>query len=194
MLIADRFIFIHFPKTGGTFVTKVLEEYLNAHGYPCKRITINLLIPHTSEIYGQHGGCNEIRRGWETSRVLLSIRRNPYDIYVSQYEFEWWKRQPKVDPNIIRKDFPDFPNLTFEQFLHLKNSLFRNKILGDRKLKIDIGIHTLQFIRFFFKNPYKTIEKIDLNYIEHGEYLNDMHPVTFLRTESLNKDLHDFLL
>ena len=171
MLITDRFIFIHFPKTGGTFVTKVLEKYLNDHCHLYRRIFINSLIPNTSEIYGQHGGCNEIPKGWEKNRVLLSKRRNPYDMYVSQYEFKWWRRQPKVDDDRIKKDFPDFPNITFKQFIELKNTLFRDQILRDIKLKVDIGVNTLQFIRFFFKNPYETLKKIDHNYMEHDNYL-----------------------
>jgi len=194
MLITDRFIFLHFPKTGGTFVSKVLEEYLYAHCHLYKKVITNSLIAKTSEIYGQHGGCNDIPKGWEMNRVLLSTIRNPYDLYVSQYEFKYWKRQPKVDADKLRKDFPDFPNITFKQFLELKNTLFRAQILGDTKLKVDIGVNTLQFIRFFFKNPCKTIEKIDVDYIECGEYLNDLHAVTFLRTECLNNDLHNFLL
>ena len=194
MLITDRFIFIHFPKTGGTFITKVLEEYFNAHCHLYRKIIINSLIPNTNETYGQHGGCNEIPKGWDINRVLVSVSRNPYDLYVSQYEFKWWKRQPKVDVDKIKKSFPDFPNITFKQFLELKNTLFRSQILRDIKLKADIGVNTLQFIRFFFKNPYETIKKIDQDYIQHEKYLNDMHEITFLRTESLNQDLYSFLL
>lgn len=31
MILTDRFVFMHIPKTGGTFVSRVLRELLTPH-------------------------------------------------------------------------------------------------------------------------------------------------------------------
>jgi len=194
MFITDRFIFIHLPKTGGTFVTRILEQYMTEQCLLFKKLIINDTVPFTQEKYGQHGGCNEIPPGWERGRTIVSIMRNPFDWYVSQYEFGWWKNHPLIDPSIIRKSFPEYPELSFERYIEMRNTLFLRQITGGMNLKADIGTGTVQFIRFFFKNPYEILSSITDEYIESGQYRKDMHEVHFLRTERLNSDLYNFLV
>jgi hypothetical protein len=33
MIITEKFVYIHWPKTGGTFVTQVLDELISVHGH-----------------------------------------------------------------------------------------------------------------------------------------------------------------
>ena len=70
MLIYDRFIFIHMPKTGGKFLTEVLEREL---GPPLQTLTI-------------HTGWNGIPADAAGLPILMFVR-NPWDWYVSWYHY-----------------------------------------------------------------------------------------------------------
>ena len=146
MLLADRFTYVHEPKTGGTFVTHVLSRL---HGgltdVPASRLRAQALragLPslafyperlraHTAnggaQKYGaiynwnDHGTCSEIPRR-HRSRPILATVRNPLETYVSMYLFGWWKR-PEYFPQYERTvpDFHaryrDFPDVSFRQYL-----------------------------------------------------------------------------
>lgn len=43
MIVSDKYIFIHFPKTGGTFVSTVIENYLKRQIKVVCKIIINSL-------------------------------------------------------------------------------------------------------------------------------------------------------
>lgn len=70
MLIHDRFVVLHLQKTGGTFLTKVLERELE--GSLTKR--------------GAHQGWRAIPPE-AADRPVLAFVRNPWDWYVSWYHF-----------------------------------------------------------------------------------------------------------
>jgi hypothetical protein len=74
VLIHDRFVFIHVPKTGGTFLRHMLKEEL-PDCYPL----------------GEDDG--RVHHGWDRipdeaqGRPVLAFVRNPWDWYVSWYSF-----------------------------------------------------------------------------------------------------------
>jgi hypothetical protein len=73
MLIHDRFVFLHVPKTGGSFLGRMLRQELGCRPLPD--------VPRSS-----HYGWNRIpaeARG----RPVLAFVRNPWDWYVSWYSF-----------------------------------------------------------------------------------------------------------
>ena len=44
-------------------------------------------------IHGKkHSSVNEIKSAYSNLPVLTNVR-NPFDLYVSEYEFGWWKRK-----------------------------------------------------------------------------------------------------
>lgn len=74
MLITRGFVYVHVPKTGGTFVRKITTDTSNA----------DFIVEHA--ING-HAGVNEIPTEWRHLPRLSSVR-NPWDWYVSWYEYQ----------------------------------------------------------------------------------------------------------
>ncbi|MGD2111372.1 MAG: sulfotransferase family 2 domain-containing protein [Phycisphaerae bacterium] len=195
MIIADRFVFIHLPKTGGTFVTDVLHRLYKCT--PDARLWRRLLKPWArSPLLNikKHGTCNEIPARHRTKPIIACVR-NPYDRYVSQFEFGWWKtdRFPDIDRERIRRRFSHFPDLSFEEFIEAADMMFGQlKDTGpDREQRL--GYHTEQFVRYFFREPQRVFGLIDEDYLQMRRYKQDMYPVRFMRTDRLNQDLHDCL-
>jgi hypothetical protein len=113
---------------------------------------------------------------------------------VSQYEFGWWKRPEYTKhfrsiPN-FQQLYPRFPNLTFEEYVRAANAAFCRYKKGRQEL----GLHTEEFVNFYFKNPREVAPKIDDEYLAAQRYKMDMFNIHFIRTECLNEELHAFLL
>jgi len=111
MILTDKYLFVHFPKTGGTFVTKVLQDFFDRENLLYKRLFIEEKNPYTKEIFGQHGGCNEIPQGLLKNRFIVSIIRNPFELYVSQYEFKLWQNKSPEQTAQIKQNFSNYPDL-----------------------------------------------------------------------------------
>jgi Sulfotransferase family len=198
MILTDDFVFIHQPKTGGTFVTKMLSHlyepdtdrrlvkrsvrsFCRGHG----RLMLNVR---------KHGTCRDIPPSHQTKLILATVR-NPYDRYVSQYEFAWWRQRPECfgDVTELKKRYPRYPDLTFPEFIDLCNSCrirFENRRLSREESP---GWQTQQFMHYFFLNPDQAFPSIDTDYIAARKYVADMFPVRFIRVNRLNQELHDFL-
>lgn len=199
MILTDDFVFIHEPKTGGTFVTEMLSsiyEPVTDHGV-IKRVLRRMHRRGKKPVLNilKHGTCSEIPNSHRDKPILATIR-NPYDLYVSQYEFAWWKVHPEdyCDVQELRKRYPHYPYLTFEEFIELNNTLFL-RLKNDRfPPEACLGLQTEQFVRYFFKNPEKVFPAIDEEYIASRKYKADMLPVHFIHTDRLNQELCDFLV
>jgi hypothetical protein len=195
VLFTDRFVYVHQPKTGGTFVTSML---LQLHGVEWNRLfhlqsmvrrNIRRRTPLGTFVYNnnKHGTCAEIPSSERDKRILATVR-NPFDWYVSQHEFGWWKRKDflpyyRAVPG-FDEDYAEFPDLAFEPWLRLMYAAFG----GD-----GVGYASREFVRFYFREPDSVLPKIDAGYIESGRFRDDMFDVDFLHTERLNVELHDFL-
>jgi hypothetical protein len=138
MIFTDRFVYVHQPKTGGTFVTAVL---FRLHDFRWTRwthlkSTFRVNLAHRNRygtfIYNnhKHGGRAAIPPEQRHKPVLATVR-NPYDLYVSQYEFGWWKRRE------YRRWFR--PELSFEEYVHAAGEAF--------------GPLSQQFLRFHDGRP-----------------------------------------
>jgi len=217
MIITDDFVYIHYPKTGGTFVTKVLQElyqYKKRYRYLgtlLPKIIRSKVLQYAEIRYrvqgfnyrNVHGTCREIPQEHRDKPILATIR-NPYDRYVSHYEFGWWKTHAEEEFEFytvkeIKDKYPNFPDLDFEEYLNLWNATW----LPEKMKKINFqsnesfGIETLDFIQFFFKNPQEVLAKFLYDphgYISSQRYTADMFNVHFIRTDRLNEELYDFLL
>lgn len=186
MILTDDFVYIHQPKTGGTFVTKVLERL-----YAGRLVNTQ-----------KHAGCTEIPEAWR-GKPLLTTLRNPYDRYVSQYRFAWWKLHPDMycGEAEMRAMFPHYPDLSFGEFLQLANTKFVNRhhreetgfrnehFPEDRRL----GWHTEQFVRLYCQRPRDVFRAIDEDFITQGRCREALYPVRFTFAEDLNRGLHAFL-
>ena len=117
MIITDKFVFIHFPKTGGLSATDMLEKVHQKkslrHYFTGPPLYENLLHPNIKKIYGAseyrpHGTYDQIPEE-HRCKVIVSSIRNPFDRYVSTYEFRvWTKRNPAEMENILQA-YPAFP-------------------------------------------------------------------------------------
>ncbi len=212
MLLSDKFVFIHFPKTGGTFVTKTIEKI-----HPKNRLgrldqdrkltkllmllgiaggsVINLKDGH----YAKHATYDDIPFRFKNKKIFSTIR-NPYDQYVSQYEFGFWKKFPErffFDVENFLKLYPGWEEISFPEYIRLVNIRKHVKRLEENSdnPEFPVGRQTYEFMNFFFKQSAKIFaSEIDEKYVKNGDYKRDLAPVHFLTTEYLNRELYNFLI
>ncbi|HEX7174451.1 MAG TPA: hypothetical protein VF240_04105 [Pyrinomonadaceae bacterium] len=208
MLFTDRFVYVHGPKTGGTFVTSMLFRLYGlrwtrwAHarnalfGEVRRRHPGYGALVHNSN---KHGGCNEIPPPQRGKRILATVR-NPFDLYVSQYEFGWWRRAEflryyEALPR-FRDEYPSFPDLSFAEYVQLSNAAL-SPLSGGVRADGDArpGLITEQFLNFCFRDPRAAYERLRARrYAAPKDAAADMHDIHFVRTDQLNRGLYDFLV
>lgn len=192
MIVTDRLVFVHMPKTGGTFVRKVLEELYGVAPAPRGRLArlLRRLRPRRRPPFHQlrkHGACREIPP--EAAHLpILGCVRNPLDRYVSQYTFGWWRTHPEEFPGIA--EHPSFPELTFTEFVELAMERFARH--DHPRVDPSLGWHTVQLVEWYGLDPKRLLGS---SAALTAERLRDgLFPVTFLHTDRLNHDLLEALL
>jgi len=190
MILTPDFVYIHYPKTGGTFVTHVL-----------------------SRVYGgrdggfldadKHATCSQIPEE-HRGKPIVSCLRNPFERYVSQYRFGWWKLHPDLycGAEEMRRLYPHYPDIAFAEFVHLANAKFLNcyqmRPTGFVNRNFppgrEPGWHTEQFVRFFFRDPREAFARLDEAALGRGDFRRDLYPVHFLPVDRLNDALYELLL
>lgn len=201
MIITENFVFLHHAKTGGTFITEVLRKLnrnLSRQKNLGKQTLIELMNPNTIRVNSRnrltvHGTYEQIPEEYR-ERSILSCIRNPFDRYVSLYEYRQWQRKAFTNQKIISDKFPEFPNLSFERYIEFVNMIDLPQRPHYDKLSVDIGLQSYGFIQMFAKNVLKTIQSLDEEYIENGNFVIDMPTIHFLRMENLNQELYEALL
>ncbi len=195
MIATDKFVYVHMPKTGGTFVTEVLFRLQDLLG------TEKLIIrnPRTGWFLSElkHGGYRDVPKA-HRGKPLLTTVRNPFDLYVSEYEFGWWKRFEykiyfRLYAGRYRKEFPGFPDLSFEQYVRLWNRAFCRGANKDFDAPGSVGWLTHRFVEFYAKKPRDVLRRLNGELVDSGALGREMADVTFIRTEELNVDLHGYL-
>lgn len=221
MIITDKFVYIHMPKTGGTFTTCVLTRLhqlprpLSFSARTLRRVIRKLGVKTavcSSTKYGpiadiepKHGTCHDIPEPYQ-DKPILSTLRSPYEWYVSQYEFGWWKRtfmyHPESHPTpagyaieealpAFQAAHPHFPNLTFVEFIDL---CCQAASIYDHDDLHRFGLYTHVLVKFFFRSPADALASLDLSYLESKHHRTDMFDVRFVMTHDLNQQLRDRLL
>lgn len=207
MILHDKFVYIHLPKTGGTFVTNMLGQLHNSNGQGSHltRFTTKFFGTTGNDIidtdrYGtKHGTCRQIPVLFRNKPIFTTIR-NPYERYVSDYEFGWWKKYPEkyfFDYQKVYSLYPDFPEISFYDFVEVMNNYtFSEQFeFSGINLPFYFGMQTYLFIKYFFKYPHlQILSQMNRDYFEQQKYQQDMFPVTFIKTHNLNQGLYDFLL
>lgn len=196
MIITDRFVFVHMPKTGGTFVSTMLRQ---AHGIASKHAAQAGLLWRWLGVrqgdlveWKKHGSCRDIPCRHSGKPVVATIR-NPYDRYVSQYEFGWWKKYPHTlgDVAAISRRFPTFPDLSFADYVHMTNMFLAR---GGADDEYPLGWHATQFMDFFVRNPWVTRTEVTPTLLASAAWAAEVIPFRFLRTHRLNTDLFAWLI
>jgi hypothetical protein len=210
MIITKNFIVINFPKTGSTYVRKVIKELYDKRieknfilkiGYKIgllKPFYEELILPNIKYKKGlvndsdQHGIFSQIPQK-HRSKVIVSVVRCPYERFFSIYEFRFWEIRPILSKELINEHLPQFPNLTPDDFVDYLKLLVRHTF-SEQQLDFKLGISSMQFIKFFFKEPDEILKKIDNEYIQSDSlFKNDIANITFLKQDTLNENLASFL-
>ena len=204
MIITEKFIYIHRPKTGGSFVTDALLKLYGGKWNFWKHAKLAIFKEiHFKNVLGtltfnanKHGGCSEIQPKYK-DRSIVSTIRNPYDYYVSQYEFGWWKRNDmqKYYKNVDRfsERFASFPALSFTQFMELMTAALNEPPFKDFYNQSAMGRYTAEFIKDYFYDSNTALDKLSADYFKNGVFKQDMFPVKYIFTHSLNQQLHQYL-
>lgn len=205
MLITDRFVFVHFPKTGGTFVNRMIKTLLSpstisqrVHSAR-KRYGVSLPIyPYAWQEQKKHAFCKLIPPE-HSNKPIAACMRNPLDLYVSQYKFGWWRDHAEVwfvDLAAAEDEFTLVQEMDFDQFVRA-TLLYGNwcaNMRDGRESDETTGRFSAEWIHFFCREP-QTIRDAAPDtsaMLARTETLE--YPVHFLLMERLNEDLADFLV
>lgn len=173
MIVTDDFIFLHFPKNGGTFVRSNIENAYKKQ--PSKIYYFMQTIQERGHIpYSKIPNCFN-------NRQIIAIKRNPYDRYVSQFRYgEWWRWPKQADKQWL-KNFKNIPkDVRFNQWIKRESSH-----------------QTIQFLKFFSNRPNIAVSMYRKNpddFIKNKTYKDFIPNIKWLRNENLNRDLADYLM
>jgi hypothetical protein len=210
MLFYPDFIYVHLPKTGGTFIEKVLLDVYDrslssSTNYTLIRLIRRLMRVRDGRLFLKYGWFRKLvyhvsnqipielygsgrRRNIPPlfrDRCILGTIRNPYDYYVSAYLYGSWKFG---SVSFGRKIVPKFPDLSFGEFLHYICSLTHNPPKSR-----DIARLSVLLLDFYtLADDYWS--RITPQYLAQEQYREELAGVHFLRTNRLNQDLYEFLL
>lgn len=210
MTITNDFVFIHFPKNAGAFVTSCLESLYDKtsnKNRPC-RLSDKLLYLINKEktnycnlfrskdvVYNgklamtQHQSCRDIPKKHQR-KAIVSCVRNPFDRYVSIYKSGWWKKKNNVHSQVKSVHFSRFPDLTFKEYMDFSLQYDMEALKQKVGIQLNIGSYSLQFLKMYAKNPRlvmqgnRKLENLDSN---------DFYDVKFLTIENVANDLLGFL-
>ena len=113
---------------------------------------IELMLQHPYlDTKDQHGRYIQIPSKY-LNRKILSIVRSPVDRYRSLYDYGWWKKYPPLNPEEIKRIYPNFPSLSFQEFYWMTQAHSVKKMLKDDTPKISLGLNSITFIEFYFKD------------------------------------------
>jgi hypothetical protein len=208
MIITEQFVMLAFPKTGSSYVRNSLKRIHNYNSLsnrilrrlhlPTNTSMLELILPVTDQKKppfpaSRHVTYNQIPEEHK-HKVVASCVRNPFHRYVSVYLFGQWKKTFRDYSEQLMRAFPNFPDLSFEEYYRMIHIFARENRLDDISPKIDLGLHTIQFIQFHFKNPRQALQEIDDAYLDQRRYLDSVAPIVFLHQENLSQELYEFLL
>lgn len=194
MLITDRFVFVHLPKTGGTFVADAMSFLYGGFKYG-RAVDFAVKRPPPGEPFCFRNQFKHLsrRRIPEPFRHLpvLGTIRNPYSRYVSQYRFGTWKVASKDFPPLAAH--PDFPNVPFRDYVRLANEHLWLVASADFYRARSIGWQTASVIQWYgFPDLLDSITSSTPFTAEAFRGLLD--PVRLLRMEHLREDLYQALM
>jgi len=188
MIVTDKFVYLHLPKTGGTFVRSVLRKISRQAG--------GFFLDGDS--LPKHGAVKNIPPQYR-DRPILSTIRNPYDHLVSVFEFEWWKTHPTdtFDFDKMIQRYPEYPNIDFATYIRsiydwqLLDTSYAPTSVKQAFEKADLGLLTYDYIRFFSSDPEEELNNVDD--FDVLRMTKIMENIILIRTDTLNEDFYDFL-
>ncbi len=195
MILTEDFVFLHMPKTGGTFVAAMLAELYPSGLRRWKRRLRRgrPLRPPLRAPAGKHAPRTAIALSHQNLPILATIR-SPWESYVSDYEFGEWRRGADnqamlaYDWRRIVAENPQFPNLSFAEYLAVFGQVGYRLDVPDRP---ELGWRTVRFAWQFSPMPAPTVASSN---DELRDGVTRSGDVTFIHTENLRVELHDRLV
>jgi hypothetical protein len=188
MIIGDSFVFLHPPKTGGSFVTEALTEiYADRFGHPILNVN-------------KHGWTDHIPVEHRSKQIVTTIR-NPFDYYASFYVFGYWiNREVEHWPSFrneeeARNQFPGYPYISFADFLQISFEIGYNHLAPQVQAlanSLRLGPMTVIMLQYLTPDYSRLMEKAVSGDV--GALKRSVARTRILRTESLNQDTYDWLL
>jgi hypothetical protein len=174
MLVTDKFVFLHFPRAGGTFAYEVIRKFF----------------PSAREI-GYHFPRELLPREY-SHLPILGVVRNPWDFYVSWYEHV----RPRKSASILFSWLSNNGHLDFVETT--RNALNLGTDNDRLDLLIDMLPHQVNFnqrnIPNITKESMRKVRGTGLSYYSFRFYhlFGDQNDVHFCRLESLRENLVAF--
>jgi hypothetical protein len=196
LFITADFVYVHVPKTGGTFVSTALQRWCDSTG----RDYIDTAAPTGRATMGardQHGAVCDLPRRHRNKPVLFCVR-NPFEYYVSLYDFGWWHSRPEdeFDVERISQRFPSYPHLTFSEFVHAINDWHlwpkSDRQLGRFVEEHGIGLLTWKLITLLSLEPASVFADFAA-FLERPFASRCFPELHALRTHCLSGDLIGFI-
>ena len=178
MLVTDKFVFVHLPRSGGTFVSEVIRKFFpSAHeiGYHLPRILLPKEYSHLPVLGGV---------------------RNPWEFYVSWYRHHHSSNRYSPSRNVLFCCLSENRKLDFVQTI--RNALE----LGVRDDKLGALIQALPENFDYEKTHIPNLTKdvmwkirgtaIGLYTFRFNQMFGEADDIVFCRVESLRSDLMGF--
>jgi hypothetical protein len=174
MIITDKFVFVHLPRSGGTFVSEVIRKFF----------------PSAHEI-GHHLPREFLPREYSRLPVLGTIR-NPWEFYVSLYHYVW----PKDAASVLVSWMSENGKLGFRG--SIRNLL--NLGVNDERLDALIEAlperldYTSRHIPAVTKDAMRRVRSTGVGYytLRFNQMFGNADDVLFCRLETLRQDLVAF--
>jgi len=198
MFATNQFVYVHLPKTGGTFVETALQRLYGRQTLNtiANKVARKLRLNVTVEL-PKHGTVRDIPQTLRRLTVLANMR-NPFDRYVSMYKYQRYQKHPEqfgADNHVIMNRWPQFPNLSFEQYVHYMNDASAFLRLPGFASDDQPGLQTQQFLYFFTRNIEQCARNLTPESASNGRLIMMMpENIHFIFTNNLNQDLYNFLL
>lgn len=203
MIITDSFVYLNFPKTGSSFVRKVLRE-LHRRQKPAPswqfwkkaRTMEEYEAPNLRIKSGPRRGsptphgCRWQIPDAASGLPVASGVRDPFERAWSAYRYADWKKPEALlaGEEEIREAFPRFPELSFEEFLTYQNTYPPRRLTVAGK---GCGPLTTAFVYFFLPEPPE--DETRLVFESAQEVEQSVSGVEYLPCEELNESLAEFL-
>lgn len=202
MIITDRFVMLNFPKTGSSFARTVIKQLHQVGklqrllgrkpGYEELLMLPYRYKPSRKQYPSQHAVWCQIPEQ-HRSKPVMSILRDPMERLVSAFEFRHWERHPSMDLDRLKERFPHYPEISFAEFLQMTYEIQLPRSLPDG-MRTMVGPLTAQYIRFFARDPMRTMLSLHDGMDLAAEREQHFAPVHFLHMEDLRQELRAFLL
>ena len=199
MIITEDFVLLNFPRTGSTFVRNALKRLYGGEegGVTARLRELILPIDRTFSALeqnrrSQHGTYAQIPAEHRHLPVV-SVMRNPFDLYVSHYELGFWRKHPPAGRQTPGGRDPGGPDLSFGQYVELMHGPGLEDVLVGKNPRADVGHLTVHFLKFFSREPARAVDALTDEYIDGRHFREDLAGVRFLHQEDLASELRRFL-